>query len=322
MEPIGGYFELEINPNGNHPKHFDKAVWLNTARNAFEFILSSKQEIGTVWLPAYTCEVMLQPIKRLGLSYKFYRINQQLEIAKISDLMPNDVVVVNNYFGIKDKYVERIALEIGKDQVIIDNSQALFHEVPDGIDAFYSLRKFVGVPDGGLAICNKSVYLEEKDESWSRCLHMLKRLDKGAEFGFQDYQKAETWLDERPMKQISHLTKSLISTIDFDSVKRRRICNYEYLRSSLEDVNLLSTPNSEKVACPMTYPFFSKRGTDIRKRLLAKKIFVAQYWPNIKDWCVQEDFEYQFSMDFLPLPIDQRYSEKEMEAIINIVKGK
>ena len=71
--------------------------------------------------------------------------------------------------------------------------------------------------------------------------------------------------------------------------------------------------------CPMVYPFMTD-DESLRGRLIQNKVFVARYWPNVLDWCKNDDFEYKLVTQVIPLPIDQRYGEIEMNKIIEIIK--
>src|SRR5690554_3350732 len=64
---IGGYFELELPVTEEFHRN---AIRLNTGRNVFEYILRAKN-YKMVYLPFYTCDVMLEPITKLNLKYKF-----------------------------------------------------------------------------------------------------------------------------------------------------------------------------------------------------------------------------------------------------------
>src|SRR5574344_3017455 len=134
MKAIGGYFELEEKGVGVFP-HKD-ALLLNTGRNALEYILKSISDINFVYLPYYTCEVVLEPIKRLGISFTRYHINSNFEICEDLELKKGQYIIVNNYFGIKDKYIEDIAKIFG-DRLIVDCSQAFFSKVLSNIKMFY-----------------------------------------------------------------------------------------------------------------------------------------------------------------------------------------
>ena len=72
---IGGYFELEL-PQGT--EYHSQAIALNTGRNALEYILRARG-YKRVYLPYYSCEVLLEPFKKLGVDYTFYHINANLE---------------------------------------------------------------------------------------------------------------------------------------------------------------------------------------------------------------------------------------------------
>lgn len=82
MEAIGGYFELELR-KGEH--YHQDALRLNTARNCFEYILLARK-YTKVYIPYYTCEVMLQPLHKLHIAYEFYHINESLEPVEIIQL--------------------------------------------------------------------------------------------------------------------------------------------------------------------------------------------------------------------------------------------
>ena len=80
MKAIGGYFELEDRGVGIFPH--SRGVLLNTGRNSLEYILRSISNIKQIYLPYYTCEVVLEPIKKLSIPYCFYHINERLEIKE------------------------------------------------------------------------------------------------------------------------------------------------------------------------------------------------------------------------------------------------
>jgi hypothetical protein len=68
----------------------------------------------------------------------------------------------------------------------------------------------------------------------------------------------------------------------------------------------------------MIYPFWSMK-TGLRQRLIDADIFVATYWPNVRDWCEPDSAECRLAESLLPLPIDQRYDDNDMQRILAIV---
>ena len=149
MKPVGGYFELELRKGEHYHK---KALRLNTARNCFEYVLRSRGW-KKVYIPYYTCEVMLEPIKKMGINHEFYHINEFFEPVSFPKLAETEAFLYTNYFGLKQSCVELLAKQFGN-HLIVDNAQAFFAEPIEGIDTFYSARKFFGVADGAYLYTN------------------------------------------------------------------------------------------------------------------------------------------------------------------------
>lgn len=109
MKEIGGYFELELPEKRDRFLHSDGCL-VNSGRHALEYILRSLGDIvKKVWLPYYTCDVVLQPLNRLGIGYSFYHINLNFELTSYPKLDDGEYIIVNNYFGIKDLYIIKLA---------------------------------------------------------------------------------------------------------------------------------------------------------------------------------------------------------------------
>lgn len=313
MKEIGGYFELEL-PKGEH--YHKKAIRLNTARNCFEYILRARGYVK-VYIPYYTCEVMLEPIKKLGLDYEFYHINEQLELQNLPKLNENEAILYTNYFGLKQNCVKRLAAEYGI-QLIVDNAQAFYAEPVAGIDTFYSARKFFGLPDGAYLYTDKLLQqFFEQDCSVNRMSHLLKRIDFGAETGFSDFRVNDDALVGQDIKTMSKLTEALLAGIDYESAKQARRSNYQFLDKKLGSSNQIHLELDE-AAVPLVYPYLSD-DKELKKRLILEKVFVATYWPNVFEWCRESDIEFSLAQNTCYLPVDQRYDYSEMHRIINII---
>lgn len=315
MRAIGGYFELaDKESEGSYPVD---GVRLNTSRNALEYIIRSIPYVRHIYLPLYTCEAVIQPFKRLpNIEYSFYHISERFEIADDIRLQEGEYLIANNYFGIKDAYIAELAQKYGE-RLIIDNAQALFAPALPGIKAIYSARKFVGVADGGFAVgVNDLEALNyELDNASEHDSHLLIRKEQSAEAGFKDYQANECKLDNQPIRRMAPQTEDILRHIDYKNVIAKRRSNYEYLHKALGERNQLELPVIDSFVCPMVYPFL---GCDenLKSRLIENKIFVARYWPNVFEWCKENDIEHKLAKDIIPLPIDQRYKKKELIKII------
>lgn len=313
MQPIGGYFSLEL-PYGE--EYHKNAIRLNTGRNCLEYILKARG-YKKVYLPYYTCEVVLEPLKKLGIPFEFYHIDTNLEIRGKLTLKADEALLYVNYYGLKQNYVEQLAEKIGE-RLIIDNTQAFYAMPIAGIDTFYTCRKFFGVPDGAYLYTEKKLDEEfEQDLSYDRMTFLNKRIDLGAEAAYGDFQNLSKSLVGQPIKLMSNLTQRLMQSIDYKKIALQRRDNYMRLHSALGKSNTLSLPLEED-AVPMVYPYLSQvKG--LREKLIENKVFVARYWPNVLEWITKDDIEYLLAYQMQPLPIDQRYGNEEMNVIGNLI---
>ena len=310
---IGGYFGLEL----RHGEHYHKdAIRLNTARNCFEYVLRSRQ-YTKVYIPYYTCEVMIEPLNKLGVQYEFYSVNEKLEPVVLPDLKENEAFLYTNYYGLKQDCVLKLANCFGN-RLIVDNAQAFYAKPIQGIDTFYSARKFFGVADGAYLYTDE--LLEEEfpqDESFYRMSHLLKRVDVSAEFGFSDFRANDDSLIGQPIKRMSNLTAAILESIDYDNAAKQRRENYLFLDSVLGEQNKIRL-ELDNDAVPMAYPYWTNDDS-LRKKLIDNRIYVAKYWPNVMEWSNPCVLEYELTFHILPLPIDQRYCEEEMNGIIELI---
>lgn len=314
MEPIGGYFSLEL---PHYEEYHKDAIRLNTGRNCLEYILRARG-YKKVYIPYYTCDVVLEPFKKLGVPYEYYHIDIHFEIRDRFTLKEGEALLYTNYYGLKQRYVEQLAAKVGN-SLIVDNTQAFYAKPVAGIDTFYTCRKFFGVPDGAYLYTEKQLDMElEQDLSYERMLSLTKRLDLSPEAGFQNFRDTSKTLVRQPIKQMSKLTLRMMQGIDYESVAQRRRANYQMLHEALGKENNLELPLDDD-AVPMVYPYLVPvKG--LREKLIENKIFVARYWPNVLECTTPDDIDCLLAYQMQPLPIDQRYGEYEMKRITEIIK--
>jgi len=314
QQPIGGYFSLEL---PFFDEYHENAIKLNTGRNCLEYILCSRR-YKRVYIPYYTCEVILEPFKKTGTEYSFYHINLNFEIADDIYLREDEALLYVNYYGLKQRYVEFLSSQYGQ-QLIIDNTQAFYAKPIAGIDTFYTCRKFFGVPDGAYLYTDKVLDIElDKDISFERMSFLLKRIDLGPEAGYRDFREQSHLLVGQAIKVMSQLTKRLMQSIDYDAIAQKRRRNFLQLHDELKARNQLQI-QLEDDAIPMIYPYLTEK-SGLRNHLIQNKVFVAQYWPNVLEWCNEdESIELCLTMQLMALPIDQRYGEYDMKRIVDTI---
>ncbi len=312
-ESIGGYFELEL-PQGS--EYHSAAIALNTGRNCLEYILRVRG-YKRVYLPYYSCDVLLEPFRKLNVKYSFYHINERLELDADIQLSDGEALLYINYFGLKQGYVDALASKYGK-QLIVDNTQAFYAKPIEGIDTFYSCRKFFGVADGAYLYCDQKLDMElEQDQSWDRMTHLLKRIDVSPEVAYKDFCRQDEQLKGNSIRTMSQLTRRIMESIDYNLVKTKRRDNYKFLESALSKKNGISLSLADD-AVPMVYPYLTT-DPELRQRLIDNKIYVATYWPDVLGWCNDNSNDYNLSKYLLPLPIDQRYGKQGMKQIISLI---
>lgn len=312
MKEIGGYFELEH--CSVHEAYHEQAIAVNSGRNALEYILRSKN-IQRIWLPDFFCDALLDPIQKLGLDYRFYHVNRQLEIAGMPD--GSDAVLYINYFGLKEEYVSQLAAEYGS-ALIVDNSLSFFSKPLPRIATFYSCRKFFGVPDGGY-VYNVEPLAEqpEYDNSAERYKHLVGRIDGGASAYYADYAAAEKLFGMQELKRMSRSTQQIMHAIDYDRAALQRRRNYAVLHQALKSSNALELPEDGTFMC---FPYLQS-AAGLKQKLISNKIYVPTYWPNVLHKQDSASAAYELASNLVCLPIDHRYNENDMRFILKTLNS-
>lgn len=310
---IGGFFEFELYKG---KEYYPDLIKLNLGRNCLEYILSATK-YDKIYAPIYTCETIFRIVKKMDIELYFYKIDECLEpVMDFSILNSKTVFLYTNYFGVKDEFIRQLAES--NVNLIIDNSQAFFSKPIENCHCFYSPRKFFGVPDGAYLYTSDRLMKQiTKDESFHRMTHLMKRRDLGPEEAYKNFLQNEKELQREPLKKMSNLTRKLMSAIDYDKAKRQRVENFRFLHHNLSSSNKCSL-NLDLPLAPMIYPYICNQ-KKLREKLIANRIFVASYWPNILDNCSKNSLEYYFAKTIIPLPIDHRYNTEDMQRIVDII---
>ncbi|MDD2228133.1 MAG: hypothetical protein PHY48_01830 [Candidatus Cloacimonetes bacterium] len=318
MSLYGGYLELEL---ASGKEYHRDCFRLNSGRNALEFLLQGRK-YRKVYIPYYTCNVLLTPILRTGVEYGHYSINRDLQpVIDFSSLMEDEAIVVTNYFGLLDDYIR--TLPVNKANIIMDNAQAFYAKPMEGMDTFYSPRKFFGIPDGSYLYLKKNEEISriykglDQDKSWDRCRHLLKRLDNQVGDGYTDFKILSPMFQDLPLRKMSTLTTRLLDSIDYDWVKAKRRENFQRVHSFLGKYNNLELPLKPDCV-PMAYPLLTNQ-KGLRAQLIEMGVFVPQYWDNVAKWSEKGSLELDLAENLLAVPIDQRYNVTQIDAMLGVL---
>lgn len=309
MKSIGGYFGLTC---GDNPLYYNDGIYLNSCRNALRYLIRTLG-IQKIHIPVFTCEVIKKAILSENCKVLSYNIDENF--FPLQDIPKSDFILYNNYFGLTEDKVKIVATIFPN--LIVDNAQAFYSHVT-GRASIYSLRKFFGVPDGGILRGKDIPKLNlETSTSYEVMAHLLIRRDLGAEAGYSSFIKDEEIISHYPVLQISSLTLSLLGNIDYKKVRQRRIENFLQLKENL--ISLFPYSKNEEFV-PLVFPLFIEDGNSLRNKLISNKVFCARYWPNVLDDKNSSSFEKNLAKNIISIPLDQRYGKKEMEYILELIQ--
>lgn len=93
--------------------------------------------------------------------------------------------------------------------------------------------------------------------------------------------------------------------------------NFRVLHNILGITNRLKLDDATMT--PSVYPYLSS-SKSLREKLLENKIYVSRFWKHVLTNELANKFEKDLAEYLIPLPIDQRYDEQDMQYIANMVK--
>lgn len=318
---IGSFIELQF-PRGMELYKGNKNIArLNSGRAA---IWHAFRVLGcsVIWIPYYQCDTVREFLLRKHVNVKYYHIDNQFNPL---DLRPekNEAVLLVNYYGIMSQSRMR-ELAAKFKNVIIDNSQAFFAEPLNNCMNVYSARKFVGVPDGAYVIGNQaeqSVDEYPKGYSADTSLFLLQRIEYGCEGKtYASRMVNEERIDKEDIMQMSDLTRTILDGTDYEFIKEKRRFNFEYACNEFSNTNRIDVKLYYDESCiPMVYPIVVEDDS-VLKKLLDAKHFQGHWWSYLLDEVEEDSFEYWLSKYMIPITIDQRYGEKELDYIRKIIQ--
>ncbi|MBZ5610774.1 MAG: hypothetical protein LAP38_21125 [Acidobacteriia bacterium] len=327
---LGGAFGLELPADfggAAAPFFGPEAQYFLSARCAL-LALCAAHRPGTAWLPSYLCGSIREPFVRSRVPIRYYGLDESLRVSGTDwtqEIRAGDLVLVIHYFGFPnatfpfDGVLSRGAL------LVEDASQALFlpRQFRESVSILYSPRKFLGVPDGGVMLSDGGSRLapdslDEPPRSWwrSAVAMALKRREFDLTGRPNDwhklFQRVEATFPVGPYRA-SDLSRMLISSADFDEIRKRRRANYARLLELLGQYALF--PELAGDVVPLGFPVRVEPG--IRNQVLWKlhhrRIYAPLHWPI--NGVVPESFHpsHGLASSCLTLICDQRCSLDDMD---------
>lgn len=311
MKEIGGYLELDR----YHGKLLhEEMLALNCGRNALVYLIRARG-IKRIWLPRFLCGCVPEACRQEGCEVLPYAIGEDFMPRGASPAETDWMYIVNYYGQLSNAQLQQMTAQYAR--VIVDQAQGYFQPPLPGVDTLYTCRKFFGVADGAFlstdAVLDESL---ERDESHARMGFVLGRYERPASEFYSESAQNNHQFDQAPVRKMSALTENLLRALDYDAIRQCRTRNFRILHEAFAAINglKLTVPDGA-----FMYPLYMENGREIRKALQAKKIYIPTLWPDVFEICGESDLEYRWAKDILPLPVDQRYDENDMQRLIDEV---
>jgi hypothetical protein len=315
------------------------SVWFMLARHAVAALVRMHVSDGfTLWLPSYFCPEVAEccgqycPIRQ-------YRDLPTWHEPDWKSLQPrrNDMVLAVNYFGVREFGVWRRWRESTPCVLIEDHTHDPGSEWVLSSTAEYalaSIRKTLPVADGAILWSPRGLSLPEQSlvNDWSGpALKLAAMIYKheylsGAETAGLKDRFRRLQLDGEKMlrgSEISAISPGSLAYLSEGapiSWRQQRATNARRLVDNLavqQDIKCLFTAWSEG-AVPFVVPllFDSRNERDVyQSQLQQENIYCPVHWV-----CQTEDLHaLELSEKILSLPIDQRYTEEDMDRISNAI---
>ncbi|MBE5756529.1 MAG: hypothetical protein E7342_01900 [Clostridiales bacterium] len=306
-----------------------------------------KQTHKKVLLPALCCESMVSPFLMNGYEIDFYKFNEDISIdledvcKKITE---DTVFLYQAYFGIepisKDN-LEELKRKNNKTIFLEDRTHVALNNVndsefmPDVIVA--SIRKWVGLPDGGLLFSKDKVDFEkevDKDGTFSsmrlkamrkKSRYLKNKNKKLKEEYLEILKKASLELDlSKNAYKISKKSEKILSKIDFLKILDKRINNINLLKkliSSLACNNKIKIIDNYTSVGNLYFPIFVENRDLIQSKLAKNGVYCPVIWPIPNEAIGVCEVSESIANNILALPIDQRYNEEDMKYIADTLES-
>ena len=319
------HFEGCLSDKTSYYDGYDR-VDVDCGRSAIQYIAEIENK-KNIFLPIYDCPLVNKRMEdaflKQGVNIHYYNMTENFK-PTLPEEISDALILFVNYFGVMSDTLINEMTDMQSDSVsvIIDNIPGYFEAPRDGVYNIYSCRKFVGVPDGGHIIKNGIIKKSlDSIENSSRYEYLLKSVNVGSNDSYDLYEKSEDMFtdSDRPLG-MSRLTSEILKSVDYERIKVRRIENFARLHQLLGEINCFPVTSEFAKKPAFVYPLLvTDNGVNIRKKLVENNVFVSTLWRHVMTNEKANDFEKCLANNIVPLPIDQRYSVRDMEDMAAVV---
>ena len=301
--------------------------WFLSGRSALKAIISELGEAKSVSLPSWCCDSMIKPFVDAGMQVHFYPVYFENGLIQEIDTS-SEILLIMDFFGYTTSNYD---LNNYKGIVIRDVTHSIFSAIYNDADFYFgSLRKWCGVWRGGYAWTKDGQMLpikESGDDGYTlfreRAMQQKNSYINGLGVTDKEYLKlfeeAEEKLEYIGIEPAADRDISLAKQLDVDFIREHRKANATILRTAFSD--WLIFPELKSTDCPMFVPVLVPEGkrNELKQFLIKHNIYCPVHWP-LSDYHKLNEKELFLYDSELSLVCDQRYTEKDMNRIVEIIK--
>lgn len=331
---IGGEFEIDLSIQREFVPQPDTYYYASGRTALYQIMRSLGPQHTKVWMPDWLCHTMVEAADRAKTEVVFYELNSDfkatLEALDKSGFRDGDSVLMVNYFGLQDLTLTAKEIKDAYPQAVVieDDVQAYWSfyekENPYADYRFTSLRKAFAIPDGGLVKTKRPMPEVKRPNTFAplKIEAGVMKLHRG-EDGIRDedylalFKQGDVLISDNYDSCMSDESKRLFAGTDFETIKRQRQANAKFIVDGLKKKGMKPMIEMVSDCVPLFIPVVLNNRNEVRRRLFQHEIFCPVHWPlegmDVKRGRMMAETE-------LSLIIDQRYGQKEMEEIIDLLQ--
>lgn len=349
IKEIGSIYplkDLDAEKPTSIPTFIGNRVLFSLCREALsEVALLNNNVNKVVLLPAYTCQTVITPFKELGWETIFYPIKKNLridtcELVCLFKKFQPSLIVVHPFFGmdLNEDEENTLSLLVAQNiKVVIDLTQCIFTKKEYSYCEYKvgSYRKWFPIPDGAYLKCKEAtqgptLYNTEFSDLYSWAMYLRGLYFDTGDKNLKDISIALSKKAERNVEsnisahKISNISLTLISKEDSEWNVKKRLQNYSILQKSVINrygITKVSCDENLITTAPLYFTVYAENRKELQRILAKNSVYAPILWP-VEDRRVLVSSEVEYIYDhILAIPCDQRYSEKDMEKIANIINN-
>ncbi len=314
-----------------------------SGRNAIGLILDdilTIQDVHSAYVPSYACISMIQPFLDRNINIKYYDVHFSDEgiIFSLDQTKKVDVFLYMEYFGFDtDKTnLENILRYYASNNTLIiqDLTHNLFNKESIKMHADYSiisLRKWFALASGGIAYKANNLFYRKVNQSSDdivtskyEAMKLKKIYLEGNDINKSDFLKKFADFNNQLIRLDDNLTidtysLNYLKTKSYQEIINKRKRNSKFLYNSLvtnDGVRFLFKDLKDNEV-PLFVPLVvdETQRDNLRKFLIEHHVYLPVHWPErLSEKTSIPNVE-------LSLIVDQRYQEKQLENMIDLINS-